>query len=192
MMAPKTQENRLLATPLVLYLLLLLGFPSLLNVFYSLSDVTFETLRTPRLSGFGNFAAVLSDPAFWRAVWFSLRFGVLTATVEVALGLFLAVFLSPLLQARPWLLALLTKESAVGTPLLAFGVVWLWRSRNGREVGSVRSSPRLIGWTAAAWGLARTAPRRRPRPVCRSCRVSARASPWPWAAARPAALPMWA
>lgn len=108
MMAPKTQENRLLATPLVLYLLLLLGFPSLLNVFYSLSDVTFETLRTPRLSGFGNFAAVLSDPAFWRAVWFSLRFGVLTATVEVALGLFLAVFLSPLLQARPWLLALLT------------------------------------------------------------------------------------
>ncbi len=108
MMAPKTRENRLLAAPLVLYLLLLLGFPTLLNIFYSLSDVTFETLRTPRLSGFGNFVTVLSDPAFWRAVWFSLRFGVLTATVEVALGLFLAVFLSPLLRARPWLLALLT------------------------------------------------------------------------------------
>ncbi len=108
MIAPKTQENRLLGAPIVLYLLLLLGFPTLLNLFYSLSDVTFETLRAPRLTGFGNFAAVLADEAFWRAVWFSVRFGVLTAAAEVALGLALAVFLAPLLQARPWLLALLT------------------------------------------------------------------------------------
>ena len=59
-----------------------------------------------------------------------------------------------LLSGATWLLALLTKESAVATPLLALGVVWLWRSSDGRKADSVHLNPRLLGPTAAAWGLA--------------------------------------
>ena len=40
---------------------------------------SFETLRSPQIIGFGNFAAVWTDAAFWQASWFSLRFGLLTA-----------------------------------------------------------------------------------------------------------------
>lgn len=118
MTASRTWENRILAAPAVLFLLVMLGFPILLNVIYSLSEVSFETLRRPSLEGLGNYAEVLADGAFWRAASFSLRFGLLTAGAEVALGLFLAVFLSPLLRARPWLLAVLTLPMMVAPAMM--------------------------------------------------------------------------
>ncbi len=109
---------RMLATPLVAFLLLFLGFPAVVNLIYSVSDVSFETLRQPTLSGVGNFVSVWTDGAFWRATWFSLRFGLLTAVLECALGLFLAIFLSPLIQKRSWLLAILMMPLMVAPALV--------------------------------------------------------------------------
>lgn len=114
----RTPEFRLLATPLVLFLLVFLGFPAIVNLVYSVSQVSFETLRSPQLSGFSNFAAVWNDTAFWRSVWFSLRFGVLTALLECGLGLFLAIFLSPLIVKRSWLLAILMLPLMVAPALV--------------------------------------------------------------------------
>ena len=113
-----TRETRLLGAPLVLFLLALLGFPTILNLVYSVSDVGFETLRSPRPEGFGNFEDVLSDRAFWGSLWFSLRFGALTAALEVGLGLFLAVFLSPILRRHSWLLAVLTLPMMVAPAMM--------------------------------------------------------------------------
>ena len=98
-------HGRLFLSPLAAFLLLFLGFPALVNLVYSVSAVSFETLRSPTLSGFGNYLTVLQDGEFWRAFGFSLRFGLLTALAECLLGLFLAVFLAPLLSKRPVLLA---------------------------------------------------------------------------------------
>ncbi|HTJ59153.1 MAG TPA: sugar ABC transporter permease [Devosiaceae bacterium] len=103
----RRREWALLTTPLVIFLLLFLGFPTVLDIIYSLSQVTFETLRSPRISGLGNYGDALTDDAFWSACWFSLRFGVLTAVAECLIGLFLAIFLAPLLEKRPALMALL-------------------------------------------------------------------------------------
>ncbi|CAN7636604.1 sugar ABC transporter permease [Phyllobacterium sp. LjRoot231] len=93
------------AGPLVGFLLLFLGFPILIDLVYSLSRVSFTNLRSPEIVGFENYSAVLGDPQFWRASWFSLRFGVITAVLECFLGLALAVFLSPLIEKRSWLMA---------------------------------------------------------------------------------------
>lgn len=98
-------HGRLFLSPLAAFLLLFLGFPALVNLVYSVSTVTFETLRSPTLSGFGNYLTVVGDGEFWRAFGFSLRFGLLTALAECLLGLFLAVFLAPLLSKRPIFLA---------------------------------------------------------------------------------------
>ena len=94
----------LLTIPLVMFLLLFLGFPALLNLLYSVSDVSFQTLREPRPTGLGNYFDVLVDGAFWQAASFSLRFGVITALIECTAGLFLAVFLAPLLAKRSLLI----------------------------------------------------------------------------------------
>jgi multiple sugar transport system permease protein len=84
---------------------LFLGFPAIVNLVYSVSTVSFETLRSPSLSGLGNYVAALKDREFWRAVSFSFRFGILTALAECLIGLFLAVFLAPLLSKRSFLMA---------------------------------------------------------------------------------------
>jgi multiple sugar transport system permease protein len=111
-------EFRLLTIPLVVFLLVFLGFPAIVNLVYSVSEVTFETLRTPEITGFGNFAAVWNDAAFWQASWFSLRFGLLTAGLECMLGLFLAIFLAPLMERRSWLMAIMMLPLMVAPALV--------------------------------------------------------------------------
>ena len=111
-------EAGVLAAPMVVFLLLFLGLPVLVNLIYSVSEVGFETLRSPRLSGFGNYAAALGDAAFWRAAWFSTRFALVTATIQVALGLFLAIFLAPLLRAQSWAVAVLMAPLMVAPALV--------------------------------------------------------------------------
>jgi len=101
----KRAEGRAYLTPLVGFLLLFLGFPAIINLIYSVSTVSFQTLRSPSLSGFGNYLTVLADRDFWQAISFSIRFGILTALVECLFGLFLAIFLAPLLSKRSALMA---------------------------------------------------------------------------------------
>ena len=101
------RDGLALITPLTLFLLGMLGLPFIIDVVYALSHVTFETIRRPQLTGLGNFTTVLSDPAFWQAMSFSLRFALVTAIAQLAIGLFLAVFLAPLFAVVPSLMAVL-------------------------------------------------------------------------------------
>jgi multiple sugar transport system permease protein len=101
------RENAILASPMVLFLLAILGFPTVLSVIYGFSETSFETLTRPEFSGLANFADVLSDPTFWQAAWFSLRFGLITALLQCALGLALAVYLAPLVERHGWTVAVL-------------------------------------------------------------------------------------
>ena len=115
----RRREWMVFASPLVVFLLIFLGFPTVVDVVYSLSTVTFQNLRHPQLSGFFNYGAVIGDGAFWSASWFSLRFGLVTATAECLLGLSLAIFLSPLIAKRsvlmaPLMLPLMVAPAMVG------------------------------------------------------------------------------
>jgi multiple sugar transport system permease protein len=85
----------------------MLAIPILVDVLYSVSRVTFETIRTPSFIGLANFRTIVDDHAFWSAMLFSLRFAVFTTTAQVAMGLVLAIFLAPLLSKHPWLVAFL-------------------------------------------------------------------------------------
>jgi multiple sugar transport system permease protein len=111
-------EGRLLVAPLSAFLIILLGLPLIADLFYSVSKVGFENLRTPQFSGLQNYAKSLADPEFWAAAWFSLRFGLLVGILELGLGLTLAIFLAPLLSARPWLMGILMLPMMVAPALV--------------------------------------------------------------------------
>ena len=111
-------EWGVLTAPMVVFLLLFLGFPALVNVVYSLSDVTFQNLRAPTLSGLGNYVDVLTDGDFWRSIWFSLRFGLVTALAECLIGFALAIFLTPLFEKHSWLLAIIMLPLMVAPALV--------------------------------------------------------------------------
>ena len=114
----RRREGIWLLTPMTLFLLILLGFPLVLDIIYSLSKVGFETLRDPEIIGFGNYGKAIADPEFWAAAWFSFRFAIIVATVQVLLGLGLAIFLAPLLDQRPWLMAILMLPMMVAPALV--------------------------------------------------------------------------
>ncbi|MFK7890992.1 MAG: carbohydrate ABC transporter permease [Granulosicoccus sp.] len=112
------RENAQLATPLLLFLLAFLGFPAVVDLVYSVSQVSFENLRAPTFAGLENYRAVLDDPGFWQAFGFSMRFGLITALLEVMFGLALAVYLAPLFTRRPWLLAILMMPMMVAPAMV--------------------------------------------------------------------------
>jgi multiple sugar transport system permease protein len=89
----------LLLSGLLAFVVLLLGFPLVINVIYSFSQVHFSGLFSPRWLGLGNYLAVLSDPVFWKAVQFSFAFGLVATFAEIVLGLSLALFLAPLVAS---------------------------------------------------------------------------------------------
>jgi multiple sugar transport system permease protein len=99
-------------------LLVMLALPLAVDCVYSVSHVTFETLRTPSVVGFHNFAVVLRDQRFWGALWFSLRFALLATAAQLLLALSLAIFLAPLLTRHPWLLAPLMLPMMVAPALV--------------------------------------------------------------------------
>ncbi len=101
------RQGLVLIAPMTGFLLAMLALPLVIDIVYALSRVTFETLRHPRLEGLGNFVRVLRDSDFWRAMGFSFRFAVLASLAQIALGLFLAIFLAPLFTLAPWLMAVL-------------------------------------------------------------------------------------
>jgi multiple sugar transport system permease protein len=157
-MTPSTSlEWKLLATPLVVFLLLFLGFPAIVNLVYSLSEVTFQTLRAPQLEGVGNYFEVLTDGAFWRASWFSLRFGIITALVQCLLGLGLAVFLAPLIENKSFLMAPLMLPMMVAPAMIGL----MYRLVLHEFVGPVPfylyewfgDSPSFLGADSAFWTL---------------------------------------
>lgn len=118
MAVKERRENAILAAPLVLFLLALLGFPVVLSVIYGFSETGFTTLASPRFNGLDNFRTVLADPAFWKAVWFSLRFAVITALLQCLFGLALAVYLAPLIRDHGWMVAVLILPMIVAPAMM--------------------------------------------------------------------------
>jgi len=151
------REAYALLTPLTLFLLALLGLPLIVDIVYSVSRVTFETLRAPELSGFENFRAVLVDASFWRAMGFSLKFGALVTVAEVLIGLVLAIFLAPLLTRIPTLIAILMLPMMVAPALVGL----MYRLILHEFVGVVPyylfewlgDSPSFLGTDNAFWTL---------------------------------------
>jgi len=154
----KISEGRLLLAPLVFFMLVFLSFPLLLDLVYALSEVTFQTVRAPRLVGLRNFFAVLQDGEFWSSLWFSLRFGLLTALGECVLALGLAVFLSPLLQRHGWMMTILILPIMLAPALIGL----MYRLVLHEFVGPIPyymemwfgSSPAFLTADTAFWTLA--------------------------------------
>ncbi len=87
------------------FLAIMLGFPTLANLWYSFSDVSFQDLSGSGFVGLDNYHAALTDPNMWSALWFSLRFAIVATVLQVVAALLLVFILHPLVQKRPWLIA---------------------------------------------------------------------------------------
>ena len=116
---PQGRLMHWLPLPLIVFLIAALGFPLVANLYYSVTDLTFENLRNPAFNGLANYADVLQDPTFWGALGFSLKFAVIAASVQVALGFIFALAFQPILNRFKPLLALVLLPMMISPALMA-------------------------------------------------------------------------
>ena len=129
-------------TPITLFMLLMLGFPLLVDMYYSLSSLTFLTIRAPQWIGIGNYIEAFTDAKFWGSMGFSFKFGVIATILEVGIGLFLAMTLEPLIRRHRWLMAFILMPMMISPALLGM----MYRLMLNDFVGLIPQYLGLFGW----------------------------------------------
>jgi multiple sugar transport system permease protein len=133
--------GRLLLAPAILYITLLVGFPFLIAIYYSVSDATVGT-RVLHFVGLENFRLVLANETFWQSLRNALVFTLISQVLVVVLGKVLAMALYRDFRGK-WLVRLLILLPWVA-PISLGSIGWLW------IFDPVYS---IINWIARALGL---------------------------------------
>src|SRR5262249_6411703 len=129
---------RLMLAPAILYIVLLVGFPFFLSLYYSLSNVTVAS-REMDFVGFDNFRRVIESQTFWIALKNTLIFTVVSQFFVLVFANILAMALSVDFRGR-WFVRLLILLPWVA-PISLSSIGWLW------IYDSIYS---IINWTGQA------------------------------------------
>jgi len=133
--------GRLMIAPAILYIVLLIGFPFLLALYYSLSDITIGS-RTMSFVGLKNFKAVIQTPTFQQSLKNTLIFTFISQAVVLVLAKVLALALLKNFKGK-WLVRLLILLPWVA-PISLGTIGWLWM------LDSIYS---IINWILQAVGI---------------------------------------
>jgi len=132
---------RLLLTPAIVYIVLLVGFPFLLSLFYTLSDATVASQEI-HFVGLENFNRIVASPTFWTSLENTVLITVISQVLVIVFANVLAVALIADFWGK-WLVRLLILLPWVA-PISLSSIGWLW------IFDSIYS---IINWTARALGL---------------------------------------
>jgi multiple sugar transport system permease protein len=133
----------MMIAPAVLYILLVVGVPFFLALYYSLTDITAGS-RTLDFVGLRNFRAILDSPQFLTALRNTFVFAIGSQVLVIVLATILALALMKDFPGK-WFVRLLILLPWVA-PMSLGSIGWLW------ILDSIYS---VINWTLEAVGLIR-------------------------------------
>ena len=131
----------LMIGPAVLYIVLVLGVPFLLALYYSVSDISMGS-RTLGFVGLKNFVSVVQTTKFQTSLKNTFVFAVVAQVLVMALGTVLALALARDFRGK-WIVRLLILLPWVA-PISLGTIGWLW---------ILDSTYSVINWTLEAVGL---------------------------------------
>lgn len=113
-------------------LALVAGWPLLRTVWFSFTDASLADISRHGFIGFENYLArydgiwvgVLADPHWWRAVWNTVWFAVVSVTLETVLGMIVALVLHASFRGRGWVRAAVLVPWAI--PTIVSAQMWGW------------------------------------------------------------------
>ena len=95
----------LLVTPLLIFVLFLIAFPAVYDIYLSVHDTSLENLQgTAKFIGLSNFVSTLKDPTFRHSLLFSLKFASVVTLIEVFVGLMLALYFYHFFKRHDWVM----------------------------------------------------------------------------------------
>ena len=133
--------------PAHLLVLGMLVIPGLYVLWLSRQESTFG--MSPRFVGLANYAHVLGDAYFWRALRNTLVIGVVVVHVELLLGLALALLFASGLPAKRFLLAAILAPYAVSEVSAAV----IWRFLFDAQAGPVNLGLQALGLPPLEWSI---------------------------------------
>ncbi|NLE75432.1 MAG: sugar ABC transporter permease [Chloroflexi bacterium] len=86
----------LMVAPALLFLLAIIAYPVLYALWLSIHDTTLKGLAQGQLQfvGLANYATLFRDPTFWRTMGTSAKFVGISVTLEITLGLTIALLIN--------------------------------------------------------------------------------------------------
>ncbi len=132
---------RAMLAPAIVYIVLLVGFPFFLSLYYSLTNVTVAS-REMEFIGLENYRQAFVSSTFWQALWNTLIITAVSQFFILALANVLAMVLNADFRGK-WLVRLLILLPWVA-PISLGSIGWLW------IYDSIYS---IINWTARALGI---------------------------------------
>lgn len=144
----------LLVLPAVIYVLALVGFPLLLGIWYSLTDVT--VARPGEFIGLKNFVDATRDPSFRLAMRNTLIVGVVSTAAKITLSVALAFLMLGAFPGRRVVRALFVLPWTVPIALSTIGWKWMFHSQYSvinwllHNVGLIDENIQWLGTPVAA------------------------------------------
>jgi trehalose/maltose transport system permease protein len=137
LLAQRVQSAMIFLVPMLLALLIVAGWPLFRTIYFSMTDASLTDLYGAEWIGFKNYlswttlksgrvlwSGVLVDPAWWNAVWNTLRFAIISVALEAILGMVVALVLNAEFKGRGIVRAAILIPWAI--PTIVSAKMWGW------------------------------------------------------------------
>lgn len=122
----------LFLAPMLVVLALIAGWPLARTIWFGFTDANLTDLSGAQFIGFANYlsadaghwSGLLTDPDWWRAVWNTACFAVVSVSLEVVLGTIVALVLNAQFPGRAWVRAAVLIPWAI--PTIVSAKMWSW------------------------------------------------------------------
>jgi multiple sugar transport system permease protein len=135
----------LFLAPFLLLFGLFMLLPAVAGVGISLTE--WDILGTPEFIGLENYIHIFGDPLFWRSIFNTFAFMLMTSVPLVVFGLALALLLNQKLRGTTIVRTIVFLPHVL--MVSAVGVLWTWMYES--SVGLINHYLRLVGLPAPNW-----------------------------------------
>jgi trehalose/maltose transport system permease protein len=135
--AERIRAARLFLIPMIVALIIVAGWPLYRTIYFSFTNASLTDLYGAKFIGFDNYlrwttlksgkvlwGGLLADPAWWNALWNTLRFSFVSVTIETILGTIVALVLNAEFKGRGIVRAAILIPWAI--PTIVSAKMWSW------------------------------------------------------------------
>lgn len=144
----------LFLTPVLVSLFLVVLVPLALGIFYSFTD--WNGIQTTAFVGFQNYIGIFQEKEFMDALWFTVKFSVVSIILINVIGLVLALIVTSKIKSNNILRTIFFMPNLIGGLILGF--IWQFIFTKAFDaVGVALGYEGLQGWLSTTntgfWGL---------------------------------------